>query len=102
MRRAMQLTKEHRAEIRRIFDRTLPPEVQVFAFGSRVHGRNLKPFSDLDLCLKGDGPIPSSVLSTLVTAFEDSLLPFKVDLVDWATIGSEFKSAIAADLRPLV
>ena len=81
----MHLTDEQRAEISRILDCGLPPQVQVFAFGSRVHGRNLKPFSDLDLCLKDEEPVPPTS-SELAADFEDSLLPFKVDLVDWATI----------------
>ncbi len=89
------------AEVRRLLDRNLPPGVQVFAFGSRVHGRNLKPFSDLDLCLRGAIPVPIAVLSQLNAAFEDSLLPFKVDLVDWAVISAEFRAAIVADLEPL-
>lgn len=97
----MHLDNNGRAEVRRILDSTLPPKVQVFAFGSRVHGRNLKPYSDLDLCLKSDAPIPAEVLSKLNAAFEESLLPFKIDIVDWALISPEFRAAIAADLEPL-
>ena len=97
----MHLTEGHRAEVRRILDRTLPPDIRVFAFGSRVHGRNLKPYSDLDLCLKGESAVPTTALSRLVSAFEDSALPFKVDIVDWAVISPDFRAAVARDLQPL-
>ena len=41
------------------------------------------------------------MLSKLNEAFEDSLLPFKVDLIDWAVISPGFRAAIIADLEPL-
>lgn len=97
----MHLDNSACAEVRRILDHNLPPGVQVFAFGSRVHGRNLKLYSDLDLCLRGAAPVPAAILSKLNEAFEDSLLPFKVDLIDWTVISPEFRAAIIADLEPL-
>jgi hypothetical protein len=33
-------------DVHRILHFCLPPDVRVYAYGSRVHGRNLKPFSD--------------------------------------------------------
>lgn len=97
----MRLDDDHRAELGRILARTLPAGVNVFAFGSRVHGRNLKPFSDIDLCLRGDKPVPGDVLMKLGNELEDSMLPFKVDVVDWATLSPEFRDAIANDLEPV-
>jgi predicted nucleotidyltransferase len=95
----MHLGKDDLAEIKRILARNLPPGAQVFAFGSRVHGRNLKPYSDLDLCLRWNAQIPPDVMTKLGTEFEDSRLPFKVDVIDWAAISPEFKDAISADLE---
>ena len=97
----MHLDNASRAEVGRILGSHLEPQVKVYAFGSRVHGRNLKPFSDLDLCLRADAPLPATILSKLNAAFEDSTLPFKVDIVDWETISPEFRAAIEADLAPL-
>ncbi len=37
-------------------------------------GGNLKPYSDLDLCLRGAAPVPGAILSKLNAAFEDRLL----------------------------
>ena len=45
-------------------------------FGSRAKG-NFKPGSDIDLAVKG--PVSKDTLSALLTAFEESLLPYFVD-----------------------
>ena len=95
----MRLDEADRAELGRILARNLPSGVKVFAFGSRVHGRNLKPFSDIDLCLRGDKPVAGEVLAKLGNDLEDSMLPFKVDVVDWATLSPEFRSVISGDLQ---
>ncbi|MGI8772208.1 MAG: nucleotidyltransferase family protein [Acidobacteriaceae bacterium] len=73
---------------------TLLPEREVWAFGSRVHRRALKKYSDLDLAVMGDDPIPSKISSELRDAFDESLLAFKVDIVDWATTSDRFRKII--------
>lgn len=73
------------------------PGCPVWAFGSRVHGRNLKPFSDLDLAVISDKPLGLHVLIALRTAFSDSALPFQVDVVDYAAADVGFRSIINAD-----
>ncbi|CAG8821255.1 1131_t:CDS:2 [Gigaspora margarita] len=50
-----------------------------YAYGSRVKGTARK-FSDLDLCYQEN--IPENILSHLREDFEESNLPFKVDLVN--------------------
>jgi predicted nucleotidyltransferase len=97
----MRLRDRHRAELYRILKRHLPEGVRVFAFGSRVHGRNFKAYSDLDLCLRGETPLPVALLANLAADFEDSQLPFKVDVVDWGALSPEFRDAIAGDLEVL-
>ena len=97
----MHLDSRHRAEVMRILDDTLPAGIEIFAFGSRVHGRNLKRFSDLDLCLRSRERLPAALLSKLNTAFEDSALPIKVDLVDWEAISTEFRQAISSEMERL-
>lgn len=79
------------------------PELSVWAFGSRVHGRHLKPHSDLDLALRGEPALAPPRMATLQQAFADSDLPFRVDLVGWATISPEFRALIRAayiELQP--
>jgi hypothetical protein len=65
-----------------------------------VHGRNLKPFSDLDLCLRGKAEVPSVVLERLDAEFRDSDLVIKVDVIDWHRAAPDFRDAIAKDLVP--
>lgn len=69
-------------------------QYQVLAFGSRVSGKNLKRFSDLDLAVMTDQPLPAAKFAELVEAFSQSDLPIKVDLVDWASISKRFRKII--------
>ena len=71
------------------------PGREVWAFGSRVSG-GIKPFSDLDLAIIGNDPLPTAVLADLKDAFSDSDLPFKVDIVDWAETQENFRKIIKA------
>jgi len=75
--------------------RTHVPGLEVWAFGSRVHGDNLKPFSDLDLVVISPGPPASLKMLDLKEAFTESDLPFKVDLLDWSTLDESFRKKIA-------
>lgn len=69
------------------------PQYTVWAFGSRVQGR-VKPFSDLDLAIIGTEPISNALEMTLKHAFDESLLPIKVDIVDWQRITPTFQKII--------
>lgn len=72
------------------------PGRTVLAFGSRA-ARTAKEYSDLDLAVLGDEPLPLDTASSLTEGFLESDLPFKVDLVDWAKIDEEFKQVIRRD-----
>lgn len=69
-----------------------------YAFGSRIKGTP-KRFSDLDLCFKEE--IPLSIQFSLEEDFEESDLPFKVDILEWKTLSPEFRNLIKNDLIPL-
>lgn len=71
------------------------PDREVRAFGSRVGGTP-KTFSDLDLVIMGEASLPIAVRADLREAFIESTLPFRVDLVDWATTDRRFRDIIAA------
>ena len=72
------------------------PDREVLAFGSRATW-TAKNYSDLDLAILGDEPLPLDVSSALAEAFNESDLPFKVDLVDWARIDKTFRKIIRRD-----
>lgn len=69
-----------------------------YAFGSRVQGTH-KPFSDLDLCVLED--IPITIKCQLEGEFEESNLPFKVDIIEWNKISEDFKALIKNQLTKL-
>jgi type I restriction enzyme S subunit len=70
---------------------------EVWAFGSRVgakDGSRVKKFSDLDLAVIGDQPLPLRTLAAVADDFTESELPYKVDIVDWATTTARFRGII--------
>lgn len=71
------------------------PERRVLAFGSRVDG-SAKPYSDLELAILGDTPLPLDTLAALREDFEQSDLPWRVYLVEAATARAAFKALILA------
>jgi type I restriction enzyme S subunit len=73
----------------------------VLAFGSRAR-RSAKPFSDLDIAVIGQAPLPSKILAGLSDAFDESNLPFKVDVVDWASTSVAFKDIINRVAVPIL
>ncbi len=62
-------------------------------FGSRARG-TFKPTSDVDITLKGD--IDIRLIAKIKAEFEDSNLPFFVDIVDYAKADNALKSEIDA------
>lgn len=66
-----------------------------YAFGSRARG-NPKKFSDLDICFFDN--IPLNVVIQIEDDFEESDLPYKVDIVDWNKCSDDFRALIKKDL----
>jgi type I restriction enzyme S subunit len=83
---------DHLELIRNILDRHIPG-IEVRAFGSRVSGQK-KPYSDLDLVIVGQKQLPQKAYYQLKDAFEESSLPFRIDLLDWHRISSSFRRVI--------
>lgn len=71
---------------------------EVWAFGSRAR-HTAKPYSDLDLAVITQTPLPLSILAATNLAFEESDLPWSVDLLDWASTSAGFKALIEQDHR---
>jgi predicted nucleotidyltransferase len=74
--------------------------VSVFLFGSRV-GTAYRPDSDLDLLIDAAQDIPLSTRAQLKEAFEESALPFRVDVVFRTDISPDFYQRIQEHLIPL-
>lgn len=72
------------------------PQYEVWAFGSRAKW-TAKPYSDLDLAVITDQPLPLKTSANLSDDFSESDLPWKVDVVDWATTRTPFRRIIERD-----
>jgi len=80
--------------VREILQRYVPDR-EVWAFGSRAKW-TAKEFSDLDLAIIGDTPLSIALTADMKEAFQESALPFKIDIVDWASITPSFRQVIKA------
>ena len=81
------------AEIKSILEQYVPG-CEVYAFGSRVTGMT-KPWSDLDLAVMGPEPLGFQKVGRLIEAFQESTLPFRVDVLDWHDVSPAFQAIIA-------
>ncbi|MBI5185893.1 MAG: nucleotidyltransferase domain-containing protein [Nitrospinae bacterium] len=79
-------------EVKRIL-RAIAPEYDVWAFGSRVDG-TAKAYSDLDLAVIAERPLPLSLKADLKEAFDESGLAIRVDIIDWASVRENFRAII--------
>ena len=69
-----------------------------YVYGSRAKKKARKN-SDLDLCYKEK--IPGKVVSDIKDQFEESDLPFKVDVTSWESMSPTFRKLIEKDLKSL-
>jgi type I restriction enzyme S subunit len=69
------------------------PEYDVLIYGTRAKG-GAKPRSYLDLAVVTDTPLVPPRLESLATAFAGAGFPFRVDTVDWAATGRDFRKVI--------
>jgi type I restriction enzyme S subunit len=86
------LAPHHLEKIRTVL-RQHVPLCEVRAFGSRVNW-TAKDYSDLDLTVVGSGKLSDDTLRHLREAFEESDLPFRVDVLDWHAISPDFQKVI--------
>ena len=91
---------DHLEIVQDILCKHLPVGVKVWVFGSRANWTT-KDSSDLDLALEDESQLSHRVLGTLKDAFEDSSLPYRVDLVDLNRIGDSFRRIVESQRAPL-
>ncbi len=88
-----------RREVLALLERYLP-DTRVWVYGSRVKGC-AKRHSDLDMVVFA-GPEQKLQVFRLREAFEDSYLPFRVDLFIWDEVPEAFRTNIEAERVELV
>ena len=63
---------------------------KVFLFGSRACG-NEKKMSDIDIGILGNEKFPLQLKFEIQEAIEESIVPFKVDIIDFFNVDGNFK-----------
>lgn len=76
--------------------KTYARDYAVWVFGSRVKG-NAKKYSDLDLAIMTKQPLSFSKMAIIKEAFDESDLPIRVDVIDWAETSETFRKIIEMD-----
>lgn len=90
------ITEKQARVVQQILQKYLPSHSIVWVFGSRAK-MTAKKYSDLDLAIDAKMPLSLSIMANLAYDFEESELPYKVDIVDWNTIEDSFKALIKSD-----
>ena len=73
-------------------------DAKFYIFGSRVKGTN-KKYSDIDIAIDLNGKkLDTSILGKILIEFQDSTLPYEVDVVDLNSIDEDFRNLIKKDL----
>ena len=94
------IRSDHLRIVQDVLRQHLPDGVKVWVFGSRASWTT-KDSSDLDLALEGETCVPRRSLAMLEAAFEESDLPFAVDIVDLSRIGKRFRQIVTKQRVPL-
>jgi len=84
--------------IKKAFDERLN-NYKLYLFGSRAKGRARK-YSDIDLAVDS-AELTDKIKSDLEIYFEDSTIPYEIDIVDLNNISEKFKNIISDDLTEL-
>ena len=100
--RRFHLARPHRRILEALLRKYLP-DVEVWAYGSRVNGRS-HDGSDLDLVLRGPGlgKIPVDRLVDFEEAVRESMIPILVEARDWARLPEAFHREIEREYVVLV
>ena len=86
--------------VQQILADALPKNAKVWVFGSRATWKT-KRSSDLDLAIDAGRALTRYENSALADAFDESDLPYKVDVVDMHNVTNTFKAIIERQMLPL-
>ena len=96
MNNVLDIKPEELNQVKQILKHCIPG-LKVQAFGSRTNN-TAKSHSDLDLVVMTEQPLTLQQGAMLTEAFEESDLPFKVDIIDWSTSSENFRKLIQPSL----
>lgn len=86
-----ELINQSEAFIRRLLKERIPPQTRVYLYGSRSR-RDNRWNSDYDLWIDAD--IPRKVIAELSDQFDESFVPFKVDIVITPQLNGRFAERV--------
>ncbi len=92
--RAIDIGAEQRKTVLALLKKHLP-NTAAWAYGSRAKW-TARPQSDLDMVVFAE-PEQNAQVSNLREAFEESNLPFRVDLFVWDAVPEKFRKQIEAE-----
>lgn len=73
---------------------------KVFVFGSRAKGKARK-FSDYDIGIIDQKPLDLEKISLIKGEFEESDLPYRVDIVDFSIVSKNFRNIALSKIKKL-
>jgi len=89
------------SEIKKILFQFLDSQKDMaFIFGSRATGSSRK-FSDIDIGVKCEKQIDLLLLSDIEEAFEESNIPYKIDVVDFSNVTNTFRDVSMQEIIKL-
>ena len=91
---------DHLEIVQDILGEHLPLGAQVWVFGSRANW-STKDSSDLDLAVDGSDNLDYKTMTRLEVAFEESDLPYTVDVVDLNAVSDKFRRIVEGQRIPL-
>lgn len=86
------LDKNTRQSIRKILAEYCPDQ-KVLLVGSRASGP-AKKYADVDLLILDKTPVAAKQFSLIKLAFEESDIPYKVDLLSWSELTPSFRQRL--------
>lgn len=99
MARPIDISEIHKGMVCDILEKHLPAYVKVWVFGSRADWTT-RDSSDLDLALDGGSRLDHDMMSDLSIAFEESDIPYKVDVIDMNALSDSFKHIVQRQMVP--
>lgn len=80
-----------------IFETVNTKDYAIFLFGSAVN--DLYNANDIDIGFLGKNKLTDRVRSEILERLEDSIIPFKVDIVDFKTVEDSFKAIALEEIK---
>ena len=94
------MDEKYLSEVKKIIAKYIDPEQNtVFVFGSRALGTASK-FSDYDIGIEGMKLSPTTYFD-LESEFEESDIPYTVDIVDFNNVSENFRRVAKTKIIPL-